>query len=168
MYYFAYGSNLWRPRLEERVGETQLVAVGKVAGSALRWHKRGGDGSGKCDAFTTPCHEAELFGAVFSMSVSQAAALDSFEGPGYRRGDVHIDTAQGPLVGFTYMALSAWIAPDNEPFDWYKAYVVQGAMACGLPPSYVQRITDQPARTDLDSERAARNWALLNVKNRQI
>lgn len=50
--YFAYGSNMCSGRLSERVSCT-FVAVARLAGHQLRFHKVSKDGSSKCDAFHT-------------------------------------------------------------------------------------------------------------------
>lgn len=38
--YFAYGSNLWLPRLRHRVPGVEPVGVAHLGGFGLRWHKR--------------------------------------------------------------------------------------------------------------------------------
>lgn len=50
---FAYGSNMLTDRLRERVPSARPVAVARLAGHSLRWHKVSIDGSGKCDAEAT-------------------------------------------------------------------------------------------------------------------
>jgi len=48
--YFAYGSNMLSARLQERAPSATAIAIGKISGHRLCWHKRSRDGSGKCDA----------------------------------------------------------------------------------------------------------------------
>ena len=48
--YFAYGSNLHPERLRERVPSAESLGVARLEAHVLRFHKRGRDGSGKCDA----------------------------------------------------------------------------------------------------------------------
>lgn len=82
-WYFAYGSNMSRARLEARVGPCQDRGHAWLDGFDLRFHKRGRDGSGKCDAFATGARTHILHGVLFGMSAAQREALHLFEGPGY-------------------------------------------------------------------------------------
>ncbi len=65
-----YGSNLLAARIERRLG------AASVAGCALRFHKRGSDGFGKCDAFRIGDPRDRLWGALFRPDDRQLAALD--------------------------------------------------------------------------------------------
>ena len=48
---FAYGSNVCSGRLRERVPSAVPVRVARLLNHSLRFHKRSGDHSGKCDAW---------------------------------------------------------------------------------------------------------------------
>ena len=64
--YFAYGSNLHPTRLGDRAPSVELVGTAVLEGHALRFHKRGADGSGKCNALATGSRlsDAQKFGAI--------------------------------------------------------------------------------------------------------
>jgi hypothetical protein len=53
MLYFAYGSNMSVSRLVARTPSAQPLGRCALRGHQLRFHKVGGDGSAKCDAFHT-------------------------------------------------------------------------------------------------------------------
>lgn len=53
IYYFAYGSNMLTERLIARTPSARPVGTSLLPGHRLTFHKRGRDGSGKCDAFET-------------------------------------------------------------------------------------------------------------------
>ena len=88
MLYFGYGSNLLAARIERRLGPCEWLGAASFAGHALRFHKRGGDGSGKCDAFRTGDPGDRLWGGLFRLDDRQLAELDRIEGPGYERRTV--------------------------------------------------------------------------------
>lgn len=85
--YFAYGSNLWQPRLECRVGPVQSLGVASLGDFELRWHKRSSDGSGKCDIVRKP--GSTVLGVIYAISNDRMAVLDEVEGvgAGYQRDE---------------------------------------------------------------------------------
>ena len=48
--YFAYGSNLHPQRFQERVPSGKFLALAALTRHTLLFHKRGQDGSSKCNA----------------------------------------------------------------------------------------------------------------------
>ena len=98
--YLAYGSNMWPRRIELRLGPCEVVGVASLDGYALRFHKRGGDGSGKCDAFHTASSADCLYGVVYSLTQAQR---DAFGAHTYQRKD----EPSGPFVH------SEWLEPDS-------------------------------------------------------
>ena len=53
MRYFAYGSNMFFPRLQKLCPSTLFLGVAWLSGHTLKWHKRSKDGSGKCSLAQT-------------------------------------------------------------------------------------------------------------------
>ena len=82
LFYFAYGSNMSTPRLLNRVVSARAVAVACLPAHALRFHKRGRDGSAKCDAFYTGQDHDELHGVVYRIAAAEKPCLDECEGLG--------------------------------------------------------------------------------------
>ena len=160
-WYFAYGSNMARPRLEQRVGRCRALGHGWLEGFDLRFHKRGRDGSGKCDAFATGAAGDVVHGVLYGMSQQQRERLDGFEGPDYSVLTLTVTHRGGVVEAFLYAARAHAIRSELEPFDWYKALVAAGARQAGLPAVYRARIAAAPARPDPDLERARANRAIL-------
>lgn len=159
--YLAYGSNMLSRRIEERLGRCRVHGTVSVGGFSLRFHKRGRDSSGKCDAFFTGDPSDVLHGVVYELSERQRATLDGFEGAGYESRDLSIDAASGVLEIYTYVARAQYIEPALRPFPWYKSIVVAGALANGLPVDYVEYLRGIETVPDDDARRMALHLALL-------
>lgn len=160
-YYLAYGSNMLPRRIELRLGRCDVLGVASLVEYALRFHKRGRDGSGKCDAFLTGNPADTLYGVVYSLSEAQREMLDDFEGPGYVSRDVCVQTRSAVLTAYAYVAKPAHVDADLLPFYWYKSIVEAGARAHDLPAHYVEGITATDALTDPDTERNSHHLALI-------
>ncbi|MGW8193084.1 MAG: gamma-glutamylcyclotransferase family protein [Desulforhopalus sp.] len=150
MLYFSYGSNMSSRRIRQRVTVARFVAVAKLTGHVLRFHKVGSrDGSGKCDIFETGEPEHCVIGVVFAIKPSEKPTLDRIEGlhHGYEGKSVELITMAGDaLSAVTYYATS--IDPTLKPFHWYKEHVLRGAVENGLPDYYVQSIQRVASVTD--------------------
>lgn len=161
MLYFAYGSNMSRPRLQARVPSASFVTTARLDAHRLAFHKAGADGSGKCDAHETGVAEHRVFGVVFEIAAVEKPQLDRVEGlgVGYAQKAVELIGADGEsLAAFMYSAIR--IDPAFVPFSWYKVHVLMGARAHGLPADYVSWIESITARDDPDVDRARRELAI--------
>ena len=143
--YFAYGSNMAVARLRTRCPSARLHAVGLIRAHALRWHKQGMDGSGKCDAFFTGHPSDRVWGAVYWIPAAERSALRRAEhfGVGYREKEVDVQLrAEGGKTGsiraMTYAALL--VDPDLRPQPWYRQLVIEGARDLALPVEYRRAI----------------------------
>ena len=150
-------------RIEMRLGSCEAVGAASLGGYSLRFHKRGGDGSGKCDAFHTGDQADMLFGVVYSLSRYQREKLDDFEGPGYTSLDVSVRTPFGILTAYTYVAREEHVEDGLQPFSWYKSIVVAGARVHGLPVRYIERLAATGAVSDPDLERHAHHQAIVDA-----
>ena len=161
--YFAYGSNLHPLRLGERVPSARLLETARLAGHALRFHKRGRDGSAKCNALWTGVGRDVVLGALYRLPAAERARLDRFEGAGngYDRHEVVVEGAAGPLAAFTYLAVSGAVDETLRPFDWYRDLVAAGARRQALPAAYVARVEAVMAIADPDEARALEHARLL-------
>lgn len=162
IYYLAYGSNMWRRRIELRIGICESLGVASLRGYLLRFHKRGRDGSGKCDAFHTGALSDALYGVVYRLSPAQREALDEHEGPGYSSRYVPVRTRSGTLTAYTYVAKQDHVDAGLDPFVWYKSLVVAGARAHGLPSRYLEALSAIAAVSDPDPERHALHQRILD------
>lgn len=156
--YIAYGSNLHPRRLEARIGPVEPIATVQLPGWALRFEKRGGDGSSKANLRACPGSGLVARAAVFALEPDQVRKLDVYEGcgHGYETLPFTIDLQGRQRQAFAYIAPSQWITTNLRPFDWYVDVIVSGALHHGFDEMYVQQIARQPAREDADRWRARR------------
>lgn len=80
LHYLAYGSNLHPLRLMERVPSARLIGVTEITGYQLRFHKRGKDGSAKCDLCWSDDRKSSVFGAIYRIASNEKPILDRAEG----------------------------------------------------------------------------------------
>ena len=159
--YFAYGSNLWPPRLEQRVGPCRKRGIASLPGYHLRFHKRGQDGSGKGDAYRTDDRADFVIGALFELSARQCELLHGFEGRDYMPHDIIVRQDALELSVFTYLVVPQAIQPGLQPYSWYKDFVICGARYFEMPASYVQALVEQPAKQDPNPTRHEENRLIL-------
>ena len=148
-------------RLAGRVRSARAVAVALLHGHKLKFHKKGKDGSGKCDAEYTNDARDVVYGVVFEMSRLEKPILDSKEGlhRGYREKKVSLVTQAGETMeAMTYYATS--IEPVLRPFEWYREHVLRGAREHGLPAEYIAAIEAVEALPDPDKGRHERELAI--------
>ena len=108
---------------------------------ALRWHKVGRDGSGKCDIEPAQAPSV-VWGVLFDVARAEKPALDAAEGLGigYFETEVRIVTGDGECHALTYHANPERTDPALRPRGWYKAHVLRGAREHGLPTDYVSEL----------------------------
>ena len=138
--YFAYGSNMSTARLRGRVPSARPLCRGRLLHHALRWHKLGRDGSGKCDvAYCGKSSTDVVWGVLFDIDWAEKRLLDTAEGLGigYLEKNVTIASCDGDCAALTYQAKADMTAPSLRPHEWYKAHVLRGAREHGLPDHYV-------------------------------
>jgi hypothetical protein len=160
-WYFAYGSNMARHRLEARIGPCQTGGHAWLDGYDLRFHKRGRDGSGKCDAYATGDASHRLHGVLFGICATQRAVLHEVEGPGYGVQRMTVTCERRVVEAFLYVARRQAIEDGLRPFDWYQAFVISGARQHDLPVHYVCRLARVVTARDPDRRRADENAAIL-------
>lgn len=154
--YFAYGSNLWFPRMRQRVPSAHCLGRYQLSGFQLRFQKRGADGSAKADIHFTGEEDHRVHGVVYRIQISEQARLDQIEG-GYNRASVLVVSADEEIRATTYVAAEP--APEPfAPFDWYRELVMAGGEWHGLPKDYLEALRAVAAVDDPDRERHALNW----------
>jgi gamma-glutamylcyclotransferase (GGCT)/AIG2-like uncharacterized protein YtfP len=126
--YFAYGSNMLTRRLRKRTPSAVAVGTGFVEGHRLTFDKFSTDGSGKCNIVSTNDPGDRVYGVLFSIETCEVRDLDEAEGlgSGYQKSEVRVVSPAGAQMAVAYVA-------DNTnllllPYDWYKDFVVRGAM----------------------------------------
>ena len=143
--YFAFGSNLDRGRLHQHCPSARFVSAARLADHRLAftiesrntWH------GGVADILASAGDE--VWGALWVIDGAHAHALDEQEGvfrapPAYQRYRVSVELPAGDRV--TCRAYQV-VAPDLRgfaPSPAYKATILRGARACGLPGAYIARL----------------------------
>lgn len=110
--YFAYGSNLLSSRLLARTPSARFVAVARLPGFELRWHKAASDGSGKCDIVPAAGRPSAdlggegaqasqgVLGVLWRIAWAEKPALDAAEtlGIGYDEATVQVQAVQAHTI----------------------------------------------------------------------
>ena len=161
LHYFAYGSNLHPVRLSRRVPSARLTGIATLAEFTLRFHKRGGGDSGKCNAFYTGQQEHHVLGAVYEIAAEEKPILDDYEGPGYEVNFLTVERAGDPLNVFSYIATESYIDEMLQPFTWYRELVRLGARYHGFTDSYFNAFLAVNALPDPNVARHERNQRLI-------
>lgn len=160
--YFAYGSNLYMPRLVARVPSARRHALATLPAFRLCFHKTGADGSAKANAQHVGGKVAMVQGAVYRIDATERPQLDACEG-GYDVHELEVFTENGPLKAFTYIARPELLNEELEPFHWYKAYVQRGAEQHGIATEYIDSIKQQHSIADHDKAREAQHFGILGL-----
>jgi hypothetical protein len=158
--YLAYGSNLHLSRMQRRVPSALTRGVVALPGWRLHFHKRGKDGSGKCNVVETGAPGDCVHGVVYRIAAREKPLLDRAEGlgSGYELRRLRV-ASHGEA--FLYVAAPSHIDECLQPFSWYKAYVVEGARFHGLPDAYLEDLAAAEALADPDAGRQREHLRLL-------
>ena len=156
--YFAYGSNMSTERLRGRTPSARPVGIGRLPHHRRCWHKRGRDGSGKCDVvFAGVDSDEAVWGVLFEIDEAEKAALHRAEGlgVGYLEKTVAVLTEAEVRRAMTYQAKPGQTDAALRPFAWYKAHVVRGAREHGLPADCVRELEAVAVQPTVPSARSA-------------
>lgn len=161
LFYFAYGSNLHPVRLAERIPSSIPLGVTHLPGHCLKFHKRGADNSGKCNALYTGQSTHQVPGVVYRMATSEKPLLDAIEGNGYIAKTFSLELSGVRHKVFAYIAESHFIDENLLPYSWYRSLVAIGARYHNFPETYVREIEDVMVTPDPDKERQGTHEQLL-------
>ncbi len=158
--YLAYGSNMHPARLQARVPSAIAIKPLTLRGWRLHFHKRGRDGSAKCNILATANRADRVHAVLYRIAARHRPQLDAAEGLGSGYEIQHLEIAD---IGraFFYIASSEHIEDRLRPFHWYKAFVMAGARHHALPADYCAQIAAVQSIADPDPQRALHNLALL-------
>lgn len=159
MLYFAYGSNLLSRRIKRRIFSASKVATATAEGYRLRFHKRGQDGSAKCNIHRRA--GSLVFGVVYEMDKAGKRELDRIEGAGYKNKEIRVRNGERQFRAYTYRATEAYIDNSLRPYRWYRQLVLEGALEHGFPEDYIRYIRESESRPDPDPRRARKNYMIL-------
>ncbi|WP_146658269.1 gamma-glutamylcyclotransferase family protein [Enhygromyxa salina] len=135
--YFAYGSNMSRSRLEQRVGAVHLHGAARLHAHRHRFSKLGQDGTGKGNV--EPHEGSVVWGVVYELADDQFARLTEFEF-GYRHAVLAVALAESgrSVSASSFVALN--IVEALEPSTEYIEHYRIGMAEHGIPKQYRQRL----------------------------
>lgn len=139
MYYFAYGSNMNWPQMQQRCPSAQFVCVACLPNYqfGITRHSRLRD-CGTANVF--PSAGAAVWGIVYDVSDADLIVMDGFE-DGYRREFLSVNPANNGDSSITALVYVAEIETNVPmPNAEYKRVLVEGAKHWALPPAYLSML----------------------------
>lgn len=161
---FAYGSNMNISRLKKRVPSATKISNASLNGYSFVFNKKSTDGSVKGNIVETNNANDKVWGVVFEIDEKEKEKLDDAEGlgKGYNETVMEVAGTDGQLLkAQVYIADSAAIDNTLQPYDWYKQYVVSGAVENGLPEDYRATLENWQATEDLDKKRGQKHYTAM-------
>jgi cation transport regulator ChaC len=161
--YFAYGANMFSRRIQSPNIAPSAVAVdiGFAQGRRFTFGKVSRDGSGKCDIEITNNSSNRAYGVLYRVNAKDRENLNQAEGLGigYSETNIQVVTAKGTYTAMTYVG--SYKEAMLRPYQWYKAFVVAGAIEHGLPAEYIEWLRTFEAQADSNANRRSEREALL-------
>lgn len=129
--YFAYGSNMLRARIEERLGAVEVLGAAVLAGFAHSFSKLGRDGTGKGNI--RPAQGSEVHGVLYRLDPGQLTRLVEIES-GYQLIALSVRCGSETVDASAFQAVApmAALVPTSE----YLAFYEHGMHEHGLPVHY--------------------------------
>ncbi len=165
---FAYGSNMYLPRLNNRIKSAKFLAGGFVKQHKIAFHKISKDGSGKADCCFTGSNQDKIWGVIFEIADNEKSILDKYEGlgNGYNEKTVAVVCGDKSYRAQAYTADFKYIDNSLKPYDWYLAYLVKGAEEFCLPLSYIENVLKKTIGiTDPNIRRRKKEYMALHMPN---
>ena len=129
LYYFAYGSNMNAARMAARGLGVERSLAGYIDGLALAFNKRASDAPHRSYANVVYSPKGRVEGVLYELSeMTEIFKMDPFEGTPrlYSRDIYLVNTAEGVIPAWVYVANSAMIAEDLMPARWYLEHLLSG------------------------------------------
>lgn len=151
-YYFAYGSNMNAERMIARGLRFERALSGCIHGLGLAFNKRCALEPHRSYANVVYAPNSRVEGVLYQLSEhGEIFKMDPFEGSPrlYSRDIYWVDTAEGPIAAWVYVANQAMISAGLKPERWYLEHLLAGQPY--LTPTYYQTLT---LTVCIDDERA--------------
>lgn len=144
MYYFAYGSNMSRARLEDRLLKVDDLGMAVLTGYKIAFNKLSSlDGSGKTNIVSA--ENENVVGVVFDLTEEQFELLDQSE-RGYTKAAVNVALNEEVVSVHTYFANENRIDNNLQPTQAYRKYLIDGAKEHNFPSEYVEMLESVPVQ----------------------
>lgn len=142
-YYFAYGSNMNAARMQARVGDTRRMLAARLVGWRLYFDKASRvDGIAHANVRKEGGEHVE--GVLYELThPAQIRDMDPFENhpDEYCRQVEWVDTADGPLAAWVYVALPEKTGSGRLPAREYLGHLLAGRAF--LSSDYFERLSAQ-------------------------
>lgn len=133
-YYFAFGSNMKRDRLEKRLGQVDDLGIAILPDYLVAFNKLSTiDKTGKANII--PKEQVETIGVLYGLTDEQLKELDKSEG-GYVRVPIAITSEGKEIEAQTYVAMENRIDNNLLPTAEYLGYLIDGAEEHNFPGEY--------------------------------
>ena len=141
MFYFAYGSNMLKCRLEnqskngQKIGSVVDKGIARLPKHEIAFNKESTvNESGKANII--PNEKSEVLGVLYGLTDQQFYLLDEIEG-GYRRCAVSIEWNSQIVKAETYFAKEISAREKLQPTKDYLAFLICGAKEHGFSEGYI-------------------------------
>ncbi len=138
IYYFAYGSNMYLPQMENRLKDNyEKLGLGVLNGYTFVYNKQGKDGSGKANIIRDSSDK--VLGVVYKLPKESLDIMSKFE-KGYSPEYVRVYLNNEQIKCITYLADKH----NNNllPTKNYKNTILTYAIAAKLPKDYINFLKD--------------------------
>ena len=102
---------------------------------------------------------------LYEIAAADKPVLDQFEsvGVGYDDLNAQVELCRGTTTeAVIYVARAEMIDRSLQPFDWYRAFVLNGGRAHGLPADYLAAVAQFAAVPDPEASRRELHWGLMD------
>ena len=154
-------------RLTKRVPSAVKVCNAFLPGYKLVCNKISKDGSAKANIMKTDNLAELVWGVLFTIDDKEKPLLDKAEGlgKGYNEDKLtFFDDAGNTYTAQVYIADSNSIDNTLLPYDWYKEFIISGAIQNKLPAEYILQLQSITCIRDHDEERRTKNYSILSGK----
>lgn len=133
-YYFAYGSNLSKKRLLERIGKFHTASVAILKGYKFIYNKKSIDGTAKANLIKEP--NSEVYGICYEIDYNDFDKLDKYE-QGYNRiTKLTVSLLDTDTEAETVSYISQSIT-EQPVFEDYRQIIIQSAKEWGINQNYI-------------------------------
>ena len=164
MMIFAYGSNMNINRLTQRVPSATKFTNVFLPGYKLVCNKVSKDGSAKANIVKSGITTDIVWGVLFKIEKKEKPLLDKAEGlgKGYNEDSLTFYAENNSQhVAQVYIADSNSINNSLVAYDWYKEFIITGAIQNQLPADYISQLQSIPCIPDPDEKRSKKNYSIL-------
>jgi len=137
MYYFAYGANMLREVIENRLGSVNDLGICVLDQYRIEFNKIGTDGTGKGNIIKD--RSLHVIGVAYELSQKQIEKLDGEE-RFYDRIKLNIMLNSNLMVAEAYIAQPHKVNDSLSPNETYLGKLINGSIEHNFPHTYIQKL----------------------------